>query len=70
MTYEKSDSRLRSLIVDLVPPTFCEAPSKERDMMPPALSSSQKEAVMKVLTAQDYALVLGMPGTRQPLRKS
>jgi len=61
--YKKSDSRLRSLIVDLVPPTFRAAPSKEYNMMPPALSSSQKEAVMKVLTAQDYALVLGMPGT-------
>lgn len=61
--YQKSDSRLRSLIVDLAPPSFRVAPPKERDMLPPGLSSSQKDAVMKVLTAQDYALVLGMPGT-------
>lgn len=61
--YRKNDSRLRSLIVDLAPPSFRVAAPREREVLPSTLSSSQKDAVMKVLTAQDYALVLGMPGT-------
>lgn len=62
--YAKSDRRLLSLVVDLKPPSFDESEAGlERAKTLTALSPSQESAVQKVLSAQDYALVLGMPGT-------
>lgn len=54
------DEKRRSLIVDLSEPDFrplivVDAPS--------TLNLEQEQAVQKVLSAQDYALILGMPGT-------
>ncbi|TPX20400.1 Tripartite DNA replication factor [Coccidioides immitis] len=57
--------RLRDLIIEGVPPSFKPLSSV------PNLSASaeanlnvdQKEAIEKVMSADDYALVLGMPGT-------
>jgi DNA replication ATP-dependent helicase Dna2 len=56
---------LRSLIVDLRPPTFKAGqtyvpPGQPKEM---AINADQKAAIAKVLSAKDYALVLGMPGT-------
>jgi DNA replication ATP-dependent helicase Dna2 len=57
---------LRSLIVNNRPPTF-----KSVDQVLPlptqlsgmAMNTDQKNAITKVMSANDYALVLGMPGT-------
>ena len=57
---------LRRLIVDLVPPTFNPVGSKYslRDTASQAaLNVDQRAAIRKVMSAKDYALVLGMPGT-------
>lgn len=64
--YAKSDRRLLSLVVDLKPPTFFELDAHDRDVVErlnDTLNESQQNAVEKVLSALDYALVLGMPGT-------
>lgn len=55
------DERRRQLIVDLEAPRF-DAPVRTR-LIPSHLNSDQREALKKVLSARDYALVLGMPGT-------
>ncbi|GAA5824913.1 hypothetical protein JCM11251_005391 [Rhodosporidiobolus azoricus] len=58
------DERRRRLIVDLEPPNFDAKLANEKDrLIPPHLNSDQKDALEKVLAAQDYALILGMPGT-------
>lgn len=67
MTANVSHSRdLRSLIVDLAAPRF-KTSSSAYTISGPASQSSinadQQAAIEKILTAQDYALVLGMPGT-------
>ena len=54
---------LRSLIIENRSPTF-----KQRYNLPASswqweMNSDQQAAVQKVMTAEDYALVLGMPGT-------
>jgi DNA replication ATP-dependent helicase Dna2 len=58
-------SRLRELIVDCVPPSF--RPPTAVPTLPTAsytgLNVDQKRALDKVMSADDYALVLGMPGT-------
>lgn len=60
--YADGDSRRLSLVVDLTPPVFTSPPP-----LPPALTShlnsNQRSALTKILSAQDYCLVLGMPGT-------
>ncbi|KAJ8085344.1 DNA replication endonuclease-helicase Dna2 [Marasmius tenuissimus] len=65
--YADGDSKRLELVVDLRKPYFHDPSTFP---MPPAvakftahLNPHQCEAVKKVLTAQDYALVLGMPGT-------
>ncbi|TBU22348.1 Dna2-domain-containing protein [Dichomitus squalens] len=65
--YAGADSRLLELIVDLTEPRFVE---DEGDHLvaktAPALAHLNKDqllAVRTVLRAQDYALILGMPGT-------
>lgn len=56
--------RLRDLVVDCATPTFKSnissslSPSAEQD-----LNVDQKMAIKKSMSANDYALVLGMPGT-------
>ena len=58
------DERRRRLVVDLEPPGFdgALAASSQR-LISSALNGDQKLALEKVLAAQDYALILGMPGT-------
>jgi DNA replication ATP-dependent helicase Dna2 len=62
--YVDGDKASLELIVDLRKPRFIDAGSID---IPPdsliSLNASQQRAVTKVLTAEDYALVLGMPGT-------
>jgi DNA replication ATP-dependent helicase Dna2 len=58
-------SRLRELIVDCAAPSF--RPPSAVPILPAAsysgLNVDQKRALDKVMSADDYALVLGMPGT-------
>ncbi|KAK6495309.1 Tripartite DNA replication factor [Arthrobotrys musiformis] len=57
--------RLREVIVELAPPVYnltstaYPLPSASQDK----INIDQKNAIEKVMSAQDYALVLGMPGT-------
>lgn len=60
--YVHGDPRKRSLIVDLEPPVF-ETPDISELVFPELLNVNQQEAVVKALSAEDYALILGMPGT-------
>ncbi|GAA5899795.1 bifunctional ATP-dependent DNA helicase/ssDNA endodeoxyribonuclease DNA2 [Sporobolomyces salmoneus] len=55
------DERRRKLIVDLETPRF-DGPVRAR-LIPSHLNSDQHDALKKVMSARDYALVLGMPGT-------
>ena len=59
-------SKLRSLIVDGAKPSF-RAQSTAYAISGPAsqanVNSDQRSAIEKILSAEDYALVLGMPGT-------
>jgi DNA replication ATP-dependent helicase Dna2 len=65
--YPKAKARLRELVVDLTPPQFEPAPpgSPEFSREHPAwiLNTPQKMALDAALRTQDYALILGMPGT-------
>ncbi len=56
---------LRQLVVDLVPPRFKTVSTQYvlDDSKTEALNVDQKRAIEKVMSAADYALVLGMPGT-------
>ncbi|EEP78634.1 conserved hypothetical protein [Uncinocarpus reesii 1704] len=58
-------SRLRELIVEGVPPVFKSLSSvpKLSASAQATLNVDQKQAIEKVMSAKDYALVLGMPGT-------
>ncbi|ORX51721.1 Dna2-domain-containing protein [Hesseltinella vesiculosa] len=61
-------ANLRRLIVDLEPPLFTLGDAGvstylHRDSVMHCLNSDQKAAMAKVLACQDYALILGMPGT-------
>jgi DNA replication ATP-dependent helicase Dna2 len=51
------------LVVDLVPPRFKTTPTQYTVPGKDSLNVDQKAAVEKVMSARDYALVLGMPGT-------
>ncbi|KAF7299539.1 DNA replication helicase [Mycena chlorophos] len=64
--YSHGDLRRLQLIVDLQAPKFVATPAA----IPPhltqyitPLNENQQTAIQKVLSAEDYALVLGMPGT-------
>ncbi|GAA5950222.1 hypothetical protein JCM21900_003514 [Sporobolomyces salmonicolor] len=58
------DERRRRLVVDLEPPRFDASLVSALDrLIPSSLNDDQKLALEKVLAAQDYALILGMPGT-------
>ena len=57
---------LRKLVVEGMPPAF--GPSATISILPPSASQAnlnvdQRNAIDKVMSAKDYALVLGMPGT-------
>lgn len=54
---------LRALIVDLAAPAFDDALAPAPAELPAHLNADQRAAVSRVLTARDYALILGMPGT-------
>lgn len=65
--YATSKRRTRELVVDLAPPQFEPPPpgTPEFPRTHPAwiLNIPQKKALDAALRTQDYALVLGMPGT-------
>ncbi|OAA62627.1 DNA replication helicase [Niveomyces insectorum RCEF 264] len=56
---------IRELVVDLVPPRFKTVLTQYvlDGATSESLNVDQKRAIEKVMSAQDYALVLGMPGT-------
>ncbi|KAJ3395007.1 Tripartite DNA replication factor [Entophlyctis sp. JEL0112] len=59
------DEKCRRLIVDLEAPTFRQLSSAERKRIDEdlTLNVDQKSAIARVLAADDYSLILGMPGT-------
>jgi DNA replication ATP-dependent helicase Dna2 len=57
------DHKRRELIVHLKPPRFETAHAPDDNEIPDHLNPDQRVAMGKVLTAKDYALILGMPGT-------
>lgn len=62
--YADTQTRRRKLVVGLAEPRFDDqAAGDAYRFMPSHLNPDQKAAVEKVLSAQDYALILGMPGT-------
>lgn len=56
-------AQIRRLIVDLAPPRFKSAPTQYTVTDGECLNVDQKRAIEKVMSTQDYSLVLGMPGT-------
>ncbi|XP_042487896.1 DNA replication ATP-dependent helicase/nuclease JHS1 isoform X2 [Macadamia integrifolia] len=62
-------SRLRNMIVDIEAPRFDSAGIFSQDpaisyvRSEKSLNKDQRRAIQKILTAKDYALILGMPGT-------
>lgn len=56
-------SKIRRLLVDLDPPRFKTVATQYAVADSESLNVDQKAAIEKVMSAQDYALVLGMPGT-------
>lgn len=57
---------LRKLIIEGVEPTFLRDPppyTLSNSASQASLNSDQRRAIEKVMSAKDYALVLGMPGT-------
>ncbi|KAF4566186.1 Tripartite DNA replication factor [Pleurotus pulmonarius] len=67
--YADGDTRRLELVVDLKRPEFDDSPAalaevrRMLDQYTTGLNSSQQEAIIKALTARNYALILGMPGT-------
>ena len=55
--------KIRELVVDLKPPTFKAQNTQYTLREPKDINVDQRNAIEKVMSAQDYALVLGMPGT-------
>ncbi|KAF7560575.1 hypothetical protein G7046_g3558 [Stylonectria norvegica] len=56
-------SQIRRLVVDLVAPRFKPTPTQYTVSDQDNLNVDQHRAIEKVMSAKDYALVLGMPGT-------
>lgn len=54
---------LRKLIIEGVKPTFLQDPPPYTLSNSASLNADQRRAIEKVMSAKDYALVLGMPGT-------
>lgn len=61
--YANGDQKRRRLVVDLDRPVFAESPLAPLLDKNNELNEDQIAAVRKVLNAEDYALILGMPGT-------
>jgi DNA replication ATP-dependent helicase Dna2 len=68
--YVNGDKKRLELVVDLRKPVFAPSLSpedlvseRETKVYVDHLNGSQRGAICKVLSAEDYALVLGMPGT-------
>lgn len=62
--YASGDTKRLQLIVDLRPPRFVQDIDVELSERAVAgLNASQQRAIAKVLDAEDYTLILGMPGT-------
>jgi DNA replication ATP-dependent helicase Dna2 len=66
--YVGGDGRRCALVVDLRAPAFDETVleierQRLKDEKEGVLNENQKEAMVRVLAAKDYAIVLGMPGT-------
>lgn len=55
--------QIRRLVVDLAPPTFKATSTQYTIHGQESLNVDQRSAIEKVMSANDYALVLGMPGT-------
>ena len=64
--------RKRSLLIDFETPVFTNfnyfelssiIPAYLKDEFQTELNANQRDAIIKVLQAKDYALILGMPGT-------
>ncbi|CAA0842768.1 DNA replication helicase- putative [Striga hermonthica] len=66
---DENSSHLRKLVVDLEMPRFdsgcifSQDPAISYVWSEKSLNEDQRRAILKILTAKDYALVLGMPGT-------
>jgi DNA replication ATP-dependent helicase Dna2 len=56
-------NEIRKRVVDLVPPAFKMVATQYTIADKDSLNIDQKRAIEKVMSAKDYALVLGMPGT-------
>ncbi|KAI0403279.1 Dna2-domain-containing protein [Xylaria palmicola] len=56
-------SQIRNLVVDLIPPRFKATTTQYTIAEQAGLNVDQRRAIQKVMSARDYALVLGMPGT-------
>ena len=67
MFYAEGDTRRLKLVVDLQAPAFDDDLSTRVNTSVARhsghLNANQQQAMSKVLSAQDYALILGMPGT-------
>lgn len=61
--YKEGDEKRRRLVVDLEKPYYEPARAPKPEEIPSTLNVDQVKAMHQVLTARDYALVLGMPGT-------
>lgn len=62
--YADADERRRKLIVGLEAPQFDPRLAQDAHRVTPShLNEDQRNAIERVLSAQDYALILGMPGT-------
>ena len=60
---ENGSEHLRRLVVDHYKPRFHELNKARGEEIPKHFNADQRKAMDAVLTAQDYALILGMPGT-------
>jgi DNA replication ATP-dependent helicase Dna2 len=64
--FSEAVCRRRDLIVDLVPPVFGQPSAELKSVLQKyehELNAGQTNAILKVGTCEDYALILGMPGT-------
>ncbi|POS87451.1 hypothetical protein EPUL_002165, partial [Erysiphe pulchra] len=55
--------KIRNLVVDLVKPSFKAQTSPYEFQQHEEINVDQRRAIEKVMSAEDYALILGMPGT-------